>query len=362
VKSRAPILIGIALVVALLLVGALAGGSGSSHGPALSPTSTDPDGTRALVLLLRELGGDVRVGQKTPDAATRVALLLNDGLDDEGHARLDAWVRAGGTLVVTDPESPLSDRPSGLVAEALERGQCDIAGLGDVATLDASFVTTFRVRSVNQSCFGNGRQAFIVRSPVGQGSVVSLGSAGVFTNERLDKADNGVLALRLLAPAPGTAVAVLDPNPPGSGRTTLMDLVSDRVFQAVVQVGIAFVLYALWRSRRVGRPVREPQPVAIAGSQLVQAVGGLQQRTHAAFPAATALRADTRHLLSERYGIPLATPADAMAAVAAARAGLDRDAVAAALDDGPVFDDDELVRLSRQLDTIRQEVLDGRTG
>ena len=169
-----------------------------------------------------------------------------------------------------------------------------------------------------------------------------------------------MLAVRLLAPVPGESVAIIDPNPPGSGRTTLGDLIADRVFQAVVQLGIAFVLYALWRSRRLGRPVTEPQPVALAGSQFVRAVGGLQQRSHGADRAAATLRADTRRVVSERYGIPPATDAISVAQLVAARTGLDRDAVAWALGDAPILDEGSLVELGRQLDIIRQEALDGR--
>jgi hypothetical protein len=156
-------------------------------------------------------------------------------------------------------------------------------------------------------------------------------------------------------------VAVLDPNPPGSGETTLFDLVADRVFQAVIQLGVAFVIYALWRSRRVGRPVTEPQPVAIAGSQFVRAVGGLQQRSHATDRAAAVLRSDTKHLLGARYGLPPATDPDTFAQLVSSRTRLDRGEVASALGDTPILDENALVQLGHRLDNIRQEVLDGRT-
>ena len=311
--------------------------------------------------MLQESGADVRVGQRLPDDETRVALLLRDGLDDEARHQLLSWVADGGTLVVADPESPLAATQAGFAGFVpLARGDCDMAALDDVNELDVPFGSAFRVRGEVQSCFGDGRTAFIVSASQGQATIVSIGGADVFTNALLDQADNSVLAVRLLLPDDGTPIAILDPNPPGSGTTTLGDLISDRVFQAMLQVCIAFIVYALWRSRRVGRPVTEPQPVAVAGSQFVRAVGGLQQRSRSTDRAATMLRRDTRRVVSDRFGVSLNLDTATLAELTAARTGLDRNQVAAALSDAPILDEASLVALGQQLDTIRQHVLNGR--
>jgi hypothetical protein len=350
-------------VIALIVIALIAGDSGSpTSGPPLSPTSTSGDGTRGLVVLVRELGGDVRVGQRLPDSTDRVALLLRDGLDDDTRSQLSRWVSGGGTLILTDPDSPLSAERFGFSAAGpASRGRCTIPALGDVAQLTIPFGTNLRVRGDATSCFGDTRRAFIVSTPRGQGTIVSIGSPEPFTNSLLDEADNSVLAARLLLPAEGRSLALLEPNPPGSGRTTLGDLISDRVFQAILQIGVAFIVYALWRSRRVGRPVVEPQPVAVAGSQFVRAVGGLQQRSRSTDRAAATLRVDTRRLLSERYGVSAGTDTATLAQLTAARTGLDRNQVATALSDAPILDETSLVILGQQLDTIRQEVLDGHS-
>jgi len=366
--TRAPWVIGGVLLASLIVVGVVAGDGGSEGGPALSPSSTASDGTRALVLLLRESGADVRTGQRVPDANTHFALLLRDGLDEPSRDQLRAWVDGGGTLVVADPESPLAARTAGFGGSGrVDRGTCDVSALEDVNTLEVPFGFEFRVRGETESCFGDGRTAFITSASRGQGVVVSIGGAEVFTNDVLDEADNSVMAVRLL-PVDGTTVAILDPNAPGSGTTTLGDLISDRVFQAMLQLGVAFIVYALWRSRRVGRPVTEPQPVAIAGSQFVRAVGGLQQRSRSTDRAATMLRTATRRLLSDRFGVPLNLDTATLAELTATRTGLDRNQVAAALGDTPILDEASLVALGQQLDAIRQhalnghqEVLDGRS-
>ena len=361
-SSRAPVLIGAALLVVLVFIALLAGNSDTaSSGPALSPSSTEADGTRGLVLLLGDLGADVRVGGRLPDDQTRVALLLHDGLSSDDHTQLRNWVSGGGTLIVSDPSSTLSAPTAGNeLVGVVGRGTCTMPELADVERIDAGFTTILRTRGQSASCFGDRGSAFVTSATQGQGRIISVADPGVFTNGALDQADNSVLALRLLVPSAGSAVAVLDPNPPGSGRTTLGDLIADRVFQAILQLGVAFVLYALWRSRRVGAPVTEHQPVAIAGSQFVRAVGGLHLRTHATDRAATTLRMDTRRAVCSRYGIPLYTDVESLATLTAAHTGLDRATVAAALGDTPILDEESLVTLGHSLDSIRQEVLDGR--
>ena len=356
------LIVGLLLVV-LVVIAFVGGDSDSSgDGPSLSPSSTAPSGTRGLVLLLGELGANVRTGDRLPTDQARVALLLHDGLSEADHAQLRDWVAAGGTLVVSDTGSPLSAPAAGdNVFGTIERGRCTMGELADVEALAVGFGTRVRVRGEGGSCFGDSRAAFVTSTAHGQGRIVSIGDASVFTNGLLDSGDNSVFAIRLLAPASGTSITVLDPNPSVSGRTTLGDLIADRVFQAMLQLVVAFIVYALWRSRRVGQPVTERQPVAIAGSQFVRAVGGLHQRTHAANRAATTLRMDTRRAVCERYGIPLVTDVDALASLTASRTGLDRATVATALGDTPILDEEALVTLGHSLDSIRQEVLDGRT-
>jgi hypothetical protein len=359
---RRALLVGAVLLVALVVVGIGAGERDTSGGPALSPTSTGDNGTRALVLLLQELGTSVRVGQRLPDADTKVALLLHDGLTDDDRVQLRAWVRDGGVLVVADPISDLSAEASRpVVALTVARGLCTLAGVDDVETLSlplAPDTFSYRVEPGAQSCFGNQALGFVVRSTEGAGAIVSVGSPNVFVNDQLGEADNSLLAARLLQAGSGTAVAVLDPNPPGSGRTVLGDLIADRVFQAILQLGVAFVVYALWRARRLGRPVVEPQPVAVDASQLVRAVGDLQRRSHGAARAAATLRDETRRAIADRFGVAPNADSRVLADVAAQRTHLSRDDVVRALET-PVDDDATLVALARELDIIAQEVLDG---
>ena len=69
------------------------------------------------------------------------------------------------------------------------------------------------------------------------------------------------------------------PEPGGRGSTGLIDLIPRRVLKACCEMRWPSSSTPLWRARRLGRPIAEQQPVAIAGSRLVDAVGRLYRRT-----------------------------------------------------------------------------------
>jgi hypothetical protein len=350
-----------AIVGGLLLAGLLAGAP-PSEGPVLDPTSTGPAGTKALVDTLRQLGAQVDVQSDAPGPSATTALLMNDRLDDDTRTQVVDWVEAGGTLVVTDVGSPLNPaRPSASAAIAFLdpelHKRCDVAALRRVERVDAPDAILMDLPEGGTGCFTVGGHSWLVIVPHGAGNVVSLGGAGAFVNARLGEADNALLAADLLTPTGSDHVVVLRPPPLGEGDVGLGDLVAPRVKLALAQLAIAFVILALWRARRLGRPVLEPQPVQLPASDLVVAVGDLMQRAKGRDQASTVLRDDLRRTLAERLGLPPATPADVVADAVAATSpsGRRADDVLGVLT-GPVpVGEDGLVILAQQVESIRRD-------
>lgn len=344
-----------------LLAVALLGGA-PNDGPPLDPRSDDPLGTSALVSLLEGLGADVELSVGLPDEADDSALLLSDRLDEAQTGSVLAWVRRGGTLVVTDPGSsfvPAVSLPSdALESEDLDRGICTVAALDGVEIVDGGTAVRYDTSLGRSSCLGSRDFAFVVVSTEGEGEIVAVGGAAFATNERLDEADNAVLAAGLLAPRSGTTVRFVDaPIPAGGGDKTLYELVSDGVRRAGLQLGLAFVLYALWRAVRLGRPVREAQAVEIAGSELVAAAGRLLERGRAPAEAAEVLREGLRRDLRARLGVPVDASPEVLAEVVAERSGVDPQAARMAVGDHAVTNDDELVAVARAIASVHQEVI-----
>lgn len=362
-RRRPPraVVIGLAVGAALLLA-ALLGGRPGRDGPPLDPRSDGPLGTSAMVALLRGLEARVVLSPGLPTGADDVALVLQDRLDADQAGALQQWVRGGGTLVITDPSSPLTPPviDQGLVPEAepIEPGPCSIAALDAVGRVDAGAALRYAPSTSDEICFGDRDDgAFVVLTGVGSGQVVAVGGAAFLTNEVLGHEDNAVLVAALLAPTPGTQVRVVEPPvPAGGGDKTLRDLVPGGVQRALVQLGVAYVLYALWRAIRLGQPVAEDQPVEVAGSELVAAVGRLLSRARAPGAAADALRDGARRSLRARLGLSPELPASELAAIAAARLGLPADDVLLAVDHRPVTTDDELLAVARAVASIHQEV------
>ncbi len=354
-----PLLWGV-LALGVVLAGLL-GARPADQGNPLDPASTGPDGTKALVEILGEIGARVSVSSDIPTFGGGAALLLSDDLDERGRASLLGWVRQGGTLVVADPKSPITrvevvgTTSVGFLEAQLER-RCGLAALRDVDRVSAPGGLVFRVPSGAQGCFPRERGSWLVAQPAGDGTVVRLGGASALVNQEIGRADNAVLVASLLAPSESRRVVVLQPPLPGGGSRELGDLVAPRVKLALWQVAVALGLLALWHGRRLGRPVTEPSAVRIPGSELVVAVGNLLQRGRHRRQAAALLADDLRRTLAERLGLPASAAPEQVAATVAARTGMERDRVLAAFQPGTPRDEAELVRLALSVDAIRTEV------
>ncbi|MEO7428044.1 MAG: DUF4350 domain-containing protein [Acidimicrobiales bacterium] len=353
--------VGGCIAIAVLLAALVAGRPGRD-GPPLDPRSDGPLGTSALVSLLRGLGAEVNLSVGLPEPTDAVALVLQDRLDAGHSAALTRWVSDGGTLVVTDPSSSFAAPVAGLGLDladrSISRGTCTVGALGDVGSVDGGAAVRFDAAASDQVCFGDEHhRAFVVVTPLGGGQVVSVGGAAFVTNDHLGRRDNAVLAATLLAPSAATAVRFVDaPVPAGGGTKTLSQLVSGGVKRGLLQLGVAFVLYALWRAIRLGRPVAEDQPVDVAGSELVGAIGRLLSRSRAPGAAAEILRAGLRRSLRARLGVPADASPATLAAITAARTGAEVELVLMAVDDRSITTDAELVAVARAVASVHQEV------
>jgi hypothetical protein len=361
----------VGVVVAVVLVGAR---REQRDDTPLSPRGTGGLGLRAVVELAQDYGADVEVVDGFAGDDATIALLADDQLGVDDGARLAAWVRRGGTLVVTDPTSrfaPDQAAPRPVLDRDVAPGRCDVDALRGVERLRLSQAFTLAIPPGSSSCFGDSVRAVVVVTPTGDGTVVSIGGPSPLVNANLAEGDNARLAVTLLAPRDGTRLDVVRGPSFGLGEETLWNLIRPGIKYGMLQLGLAVVVYSLFRARRLGRPVGEVPPVAIEGAELVDATGRLLSRTRSPDHAAALLRAEARRELAREVGAVGGAPGgdapERLAVVVAARiaaAGGASDAesaatasrVAAALSDRPVVSDEQLLELARQLHALRQEV------
>jgi hypothetical protein len=363
-----------AAVAVVVVLAAIAIGGGGRTGAPLSPTSDERLGTSAMVALAGELGADVATGDRLPDLAAGdapdVVVLLVDLLDATQRDALDGWVAAGGVLVVADPASALAPAAAGDFATVEDLAPpprmaraCDVAALAgiDPAGVEPrSGGVLFHVGPGAESCIDDGSgHAHVVAADRGAGTVVAVGGAGMMVNAALAEGGNAAVVAALVAPREGARLLVLEPGPlagVATGRQSLHELVPAGAWRAALQLALAFVAYAAWRARRLGRPVPEPSPPPVAGSELVAAVGGLLDRNGSAGHAAELLRGDLRRVVAAELGVPPDAPVDVLVAVAAASTGASEDDLRAALGGPSVTDDKGLAELAATIDRVRQEV------
>jgi hypothetical protein len=332
---------------------------------ALDPRSRGPRGTAALREVLTELGASVQVTAEVPgDVADVTVWLPADRLSDPTRAQLDAWVRRGGRLVLTDPASPLNPAPAlgQLVTDtfgAVGRSpDCDLLD-GFVTEVESSRWVQLDADEARVTCFGDGAQAAsLVVVDVGDGEVVVTGAVDALTNAALGKASNGRFGVALLAPSGTGDVEVLWDASLGGGDTPLLSLLPDGLILGAWVAAAAVVVFAWSRARRVGAPVTERVPVRVPGSELVLAIGELLERHGHRDAAAVRLRDDLRGDVAVALSLPRDTPADVLAEVVVDRVAPDLDpaAVAGILTDGPVADDDAFAALAAASARLRRRL------
>lgn len=357
-KARLPLLIGV-LFVALAVAQAI--GAGRVRFGYLDPAATAPDGSAALVALLRDRGVDVREVARPSGSRDATAFFPIPELVDPdvvasaaGAADLvivepgDAYARATATGVEPRGDGePAEANPGCEQADAVAAGRARARGMRFSAPEDA--VTCYASSFVD------------VTTATGQ-RVTILGTGDFMTNEHLDEEGNAALALRLLTRHP-TVEWVYPRSTAGTGADeeprSLGDLLSRRVDVFTWQLVVAALLVVAWRARRLGAVVVEPLPVVVRAAETVEGRARLYQSARARGRAGEALRAGLRDRLVRTLGLaPDASRETLVAAVTARSRGRDAMAVDALLYGPPPADDPSLVRLADDLDSLYSEVRD----
>lgn len=340
------------------------------------PRSGGPSGTRGLALLLGYAGGEVSIVDDAPaEADGRRVLVLRADLSDRQAEDLRAFVADGGVVVWADPAADLFTEPDAVAGlptvdwspswgdSNVPLGECSIGALTHLRALLAPSGELLGAESGSLTCFGDSTGgSFAVAAPHSDGWVIRLGDNEGFTNRYLPYADNGPLATALLVPERGAQVEILL----GEGRapvreraevteeTTLVDLVRPGVWMALAQLALAFVVLAVAVGIRPGRPVREPRPVPLAGSELVVANGRLMQRAGHSSRAGLWLRSETHRRLCDEFHLPPTTDLARLDAMVVAHTAVPA-GTATELLTREVHSPGELLRLSRELRALRRD-------
>jgi hypothetical protein len=151
------------------------------------------------------------------------------------------------------------------------------------------------------------------------------------------------------------------PDDLGSGDDRLSDLVRPGVWMALAQLAVAFVVLALARGIRPGRPVEERSSSPLEGSEAVRARGTMMRRARHSARAGWLLRSELHRELCDRYRVGRASTPEELDAAAVERDGITPGAVATLLS-SETPDPASLLDLSNRIARLRTTWLhDDRT-
>lgn len=348
--------------------------------PTVQPQFLDPEspsqvGSRALVQLLAQRGSTVQVEHRAQDAAAQAdagpdVLLVVTRPERLTSAEVDRLGAVGGDLLLIDPTrdmllglAPGIGAATRNLAEDRTEPGCDLPAATLAGTVDLHGAMTYETPDDASRCYLVDGLPQLVQYRPADRTITVLGGGDLLTNARLADEGNAALGLNLVGSRSTVVWLIPDLPEPGSasGERSPSDLVPFGVKLAVLQLLVAVVLVALWRSRRLGPVVSEPLPVTVRSAEAVEGRARLYRARRATGSAADALRAGTRERLVTLLGLPRTAAQDPEMApeivtATAARTRLDPMTVGTALYGPAPVDDAELVRLIDFLDDLERQV------
>jgi hypothetical protein len=352
------VVIGLALVTVLAAIGA------EGHHAPLDPRSTAPDGAHALEVLTEQRGVPVTlattIGQINDSATTTVVISQPGELSE---AALHAVAASAATVVLVDPADPALrafDVPA--TQDAVTLATTVDPGCATTAAVTAGSARLsgdlYAVSGAAARCYVvNGDAGLVTSTRPNHAETYVFGSPSTLSNAELANSGDAALALGLLD---NDAVQWV-PGGLGGGaapadRRGLVHLLPPRLLWATLQVGIALLLLALWRARRLGKPVVEPLPVVVRAAETVEGRGRLMRAAHSRDLAAGSLRAASIRRLARRLGLGSDPDRAALVGVVAERTATSEPTVDSVLYGDVPPDDPALVRLAQQLDRMETGV------
>ena len=362
------------VVVAIVVIGAIALialARESRSAIPLAPDNPDPSGAQAVATILGDQGVRIETVWTTDSAISAAGpgttLLVTSAhrLTDE---QLTAVRETGADIVLTQftflPElTALTDRVESSTAGSTEEltASCADPHAQAAGTIVGSTGAVLPRDDDVELCFPTADGAGALATwQEGSQRFAALADPTLLNNERLADAGHAALALRLLG-AHEQLVWYLPSIDDPFGQTTSTEaspvsLVPETVRMVGLQLLVVVGVVLLWGARRLGRVVTEPMPVVVRAAETTLGRGRLYRRAGDHAHAAAGLRAGSATRLAGRLGLPHSTSQTEMVGALSRASGRDEAQLHALLYGPPPHSDADLIRLTRELDTLESEV------
>lgn len=351
------------VLVAGLGVAAIAGiGTMPAQG-LLDPEAAGPEGSRALVEVLRDRGVEVDVARDRTSALAAlgeggVTLAIADTapLDDDD---LEDLASAAAGTVLLEPRTRdlrllLGGAQSGGFVDELTAPACDFPDAAVSGSVRPGEV--FTADGLGIACYPAGAGFGLVGTGSGPDRVIALDATSLLVNRHLAEDGHAALGLNLLG---GTGRVVWYLPALGDGSLTaapsLGELTPPWVTPAILLLLGSVVAAGIWRGRRFGPLVAENLPVTVRASETTEGRARLYAAAAEPVHALDQLRRDSLRRLARLLGLG-AADAGAIADAAAARLDTDRARVRGILLDDLPRNDRELVDAADRLRELEAAV------
>jgi hypothetical protein len=335
----------------------------------LSPDSTTGDGTHALADILGARGHRVQPASTVRAAVTAAragATLVITSPFLLTDAQLGALARTPASLVLVEPdESALAilapqvrQSGGGPVGTLLPACSLPAAALAGPAEMGGAGLRV-RPGTPAAQCYIQGGLPTLVRYRSGGRLITVLSSGDLLSNGFLAQQGNAALAINLLS-AGGQVVWLVPPvslSPAAAGgHHSFASLVPLAAYLVAIQLGLALLLAALWRARRLGPLITERLPVVVRAAETVEGHARLYQSRRARGRVAAALRAALLARMAPAIGLPAGAAPAAVTAALAARSALEEPRITDLLYGPEPGSDAALITLAHDLDALEEEV------
>ncbi|MBV7412400.1 DUF4350 domain-containing protein [Dermabacteraceae bacterium TAE3-ERU27] len=352
----------------------------------LEPSSPEPQGSRALVTVLRKNGTEVterrsvRGAVKDLEKGNTLLITSPSTLSRRQLAYLEEHLQSDtakkGRIVLVSPNQQVLSIMAPDIWPAATVDDPDAAAQGEQCMLNTrarrisagsptSHRKSLRDKLIKEypgvlfSVHGSANACFLHDSQVSvakQGRVVVVGSGAPFTNRLLASQDNAAFALNLLSQGKPVTWYLPSPDDPSSDPgSSVVDYLPSAInpFVDGLTLPVLLLLIASWH--RLGPVVREPLPVTVPAAELTRSRAQLMMRFRQRERAAHELRAKTRRELVTLLGGPASASSEEQIAFLQKASPKNSGRLRELLTDSPIKNNSELRQLAEDLIHLEKE-------
>lgn len=356
--------IAVAVIVFVILIGALSFGAPDSRG-GLDPESAKDSGTQALAELLRDQGVEITVARSRADAVAAVdddtTLVMADPFSLSDDAVTELIEPSDRTVFLSSATRllrllDLGENAAPPASDALGP-QCDLPELANIGTVrpDRFFSPADGVTG----CFQEDGAAGLLVDDRGGTRTVLIEGSSLLSNEHLAENGNAALGLALLGQAPHIVWYVpsyADTDIEAQSPDTLAALTPEWVTPAILLLLLAGIVAGISRGQRFGPLVTETLPVTVRASETMHGRARLTAKAGDSAHAAAALRDGSLRRLAARLGLTARSSPEEIADAASDRLRVQRGSLHGLLAGPLPQTDSELVDTARRLAELEAAV------